>query len=61
MEVIEGEEKVEEEDGAVAAAAALIRSDSFCFFFFTDAELWGDCEGENGTSLCKDAAGVVTS
>lgn len=65
MEVIgeeeeEDEEEEEEEDDA-AAAAALIRSDSFCLFFFVDAELWDDCKVDSGTSLCKDAAGVATT
>lgn len=62
VEVIGADEEEEKEvEDDAAAAAALIRSDSFCFFFFADAELWDDCEGDNGASLCKDAAGVVTS
>lgn len=62
MEVIEEEEEEEEVgDDGVAAAAALIRSDSFGFFFFAEAELWDDCEREIGTLFCKDAAGVAAS
>lgn len=55
-----GAEK-EDEGDAATAAAALITSESFCLFFFVEAELSDDCEGANGTSLFKYAAGVAAT